>query len=317
MNADAVFEGGGVKGIGIVGAVCYFEEKGYTWERVAGTSAGSIIAALLAVGYNGKELKDILLNLDYTSFKDKTILQSVPFIGKGLGIFCEKGIYSGDEIENWVEKLLKAKGKQKFKDVSVNGESRLKLIASDITGKNMLVLPDDLVKYGIDSMDFEICKAIRMSCSIPFYYRPYKLYNKDKLNYIMDGGILSNFPIWLFDTKKIPRWPTLGFKIVEPQSKTSQGKNDIISLVLDMVDTVIQKDEMKYIKDSDFVRTITIPSLGIKATDFNITKEKGLKLFNIGYKNAQEFDATWNFNKYVKAFRVGEVQTRREKLMKS
>ena len=48
--ADAVFEGGGVKGIGLVGALKAFEDDGYEWKNIAGTSAGSIIAALLAVG---------------------------------------------------------------------------------------------------------------------------------------------------------------------------------------------------------------------------------------------------------------------------
>lgn len=48
LVADAVFEGGGVKGIGLVGAIAVAEEKGYRWVNVAGTSAGAIVAALLA-----------------------------------------------------------------------------------------------------------------------------------------------------------------------------------------------------------------------------------------------------------------------------
>ena len=52
LKADAVFEGGGVKGIGLVGAVAFAEEKGYRWVNLAGTSAGAIVAALLAAGYN-------------------------------------------------------------------------------------------------------------------------------------------------------------------------------------------------------------------------------------------------------------------------
>ena len=46
MKIDGVFEGGGVRGIAHVGAICALAEKGYEWERVAGTSAGSIIALL-------------------------------------------------------------------------------------------------------------------------------------------------------------------------------------------------------------------------------------------------------------------------------
>jgi NTE family protein len=60
LRADAVFEGGGVKGIGLVGAVTVMEERGYRWMNLAGTSAGAIVASLLAAGYTGPELAGIL-----------------------------------------------------------------------------------------------------------------------------------------------------------------------------------------------------------------------------------------------------------------
>jgi NTE family protein len=316
MNADVVFEGSGVKGIGIVGAICYFEEKGYTWKRVAGSSSGSITAALIAAGYRGRDLKRIFLNLDYSGFQDKTKLQSVPIIGKGLGVLYEKGMYSGDELENWVSKILKAAGKTKFKDVSINGESRLKIIASDITRKKMIVLPEDLVEYGIDPMEFEICKAVRMSCTLPLYFKPYELEHKHNVSNIIDGGILSNFPVWLFDTKGTPRWPTFGFKIVEPPKSASPGKNNVLSYIQDIVDTVIEQNEVSYIKNSDLVRTVTIPSIGIKTTDFDISKENSLMLYNVGYKSAEHFYKKWDFEKYIKMYRTTRVPSRRDLLMK-
>lgn len=51
-KVDAVFEGGGVKGIGLVGALSVIEKAGYQFENLAGTSAGAIVAGLLAVGFN-------------------------------------------------------------------------------------------------------------------------------------------------------------------------------------------------------------------------------------------------------------------------
>ena len=63
MKADIVCEGGGVKGIALLGAIYYLEEKGYTFQNFAGTSAGAIVSSLLAVGYTGKELKELLLNI--------------------------------------------------------------------------------------------------------------------------------------------------------------------------------------------------------------------------------------------------------------
>ena len=64
LKIDAVFEGGGVKGIGLVGAVAVTEERGYQFENLAGTSAGAIVAALIAAGYKSDKLKEIIENLD-------------------------------------------------------------------------------------------------------------------------------------------------------------------------------------------------------------------------------------------------------------
>ena len=60
-QADAVFQGGGVKGIALVGALLAFAEQGWTeWVSVAGTSAGSIVAGFLGRGYAPADLEKIL-----------------------------------------------------------------------------------------------------------------------------------------------------------------------------------------------------------------------------------------------------------------
>ena len=63
LKADGVFQGGGVKATAFTGAICRLEEEGMMWQRLAGTSAGAIIAAFLAVGYRGKEIKKIMYEL--------------------------------------------------------------------------------------------------------------------------------------------------------------------------------------------------------------------------------------------------------------
>src|SRR5690349_2716419 len=60
-KVDAVFEGGGVKGIALIGAAQAVEEAGYAFENLAGTSAGAIVATLLAAGYSSAELRTILM----------------------------------------------------------------------------------------------------------------------------------------------------------------------------------------------------------------------------------------------------------------
>ena len=81
-RADAVFEGGGVKGIGLVGALSAFEEAGYQWQNVAGTSAGAIVSAMIAVGYDAAELKEVMnTRVDFRSFMDTAGIGKFPIVG--------------------------------------------------------------------------------------------------------------------------------------------------------------------------------------------------------------------------------------------
>lgn len=290
MKINVVFEGGGVKGIGLVGAVACLEDRGYTFNMLAGSSAGSIVAALLAGGYRARELKEIMLNLDYRRFKDKDKLQSIPLLGKPISFFIEKGIYTGEYMEKWIDELLVKKGKKKFKDVEISGASRLKVIASDITRKKMLILPEDLKDYEINQDEFSIASAVRMSTAIPFYFKPVKLQNQSGVSYIIDGGILSLYPIWIFDEGENTKIPTFGLKLIEPSRHTMElSKRDVISYGLDIIGTMMEKDDEKYIRKRDFIRTVPIPTVGVKTTDFDITREKSLELYESGYKSAEKF----------------------------
>lgn len=305
MKVDAVFEGGGMKFIGLVGAACYLEEKGYTWRQVAGTSSGSIVASMLAAGYKASELKDILMNTEFEKFLDEIRIKIAAPINKSINLFKDKGIHSGDQLEEFVRQLLKKKGKVKFKDVSENKKSRLKIIASDIILQKMLILPDDIINYGIDPMELEITKAIRMSISIPFYFKPVKLSYENQCSLIVDGGILSKFPIWIFDVYGIPKCPTFGFKLIgNNKNNNSSGKTNFISYTLDIIDTMIEKNEDIYIRDKDAVRTIFIPTLGAHTTQFDMSQRMKLELFYSGYKSAEKFLNTWDFEQYIKRYRV-------------
>lgn len=304
MYADLVFEGGGVKGIGFAGAICSLEERGYQFKRVAGTSAGAIIASLIAVGYTCEEIKDIIFNLDYTRFLDRDSLQSIPLIGPIGGFLLKKAIYSGDYLENFLRNLFIKKGKTKFKDVKLEGKWRLKIIATDITNKEMLILPDDIINYGINPDDLDIALAVRMSTAIPFYFKPVILKKENKQCFIVDGGVVSNFPVWIFDVEGTPRWPTFGLKFLECNlSNTAKGKSDIIHYAIDIIDTMVEENELRHIRESDFIRTITIPTNGIRTTEFNITREKSMKLFTSGYKSVEEFIEHWDFENYKNRYR--------------
>lgn len=302
MNIDGVFEGGGVKGIAFVGAVCALEERGYNFSRLAGTSAGAIIASLLAVGYTGKELKNIILNLEYNRLLDKKGINRIPVLGNEIAIIKHKGIYQGSYIEKWLTSLFEAKKKTKFKDIIINGSSKLKIIASDISKKEICILPDDLIKYNVNPMEFEIWKAVRMSISIPLFFRPIKLQYNRECSFIVDGGLLSNFPVWIFDVNRIPRWPTFGFNLVN-NKKNADKDIGFINYITELMETIVNKNEEVYVRDKDSVRIINIPTLGIGATQFSINKDMSQKLFKSGYESAHKFLNTWNFEEYIKKYR--------------
>lgn len=304
MYADLVCKGGGVKGIALVGALLYFEEYGYIWKKVAGTSVGAIVASLVAVGYTAKEIYDIMLKIDYREFADKNTLQSIPLIGPPISLFYSKGIHAGDYVENFLSEKFEQKGKKYFKDIYENGESKLKVIASDVTRHKLIVLPDDLVEYNINPMEFEIAKAVRMSLSIPFFFEPVILNKKGNPSYIVDGGLLSNFPIWIFDVSDRPRWPTFGLNLYNNVQSSNSNHHGLISYLMDVIETSLSTSEEIYFKDCDCVRIVNIPTLGISTINFDITKEEMTSLFNSGYNSAKSFLETWDFNSYINNFRL-------------
>ena len=111
-RADAVFEGGGVKGIALVGAIAATEAQGYVFQNVAGTSAGAIVAALVAAGYGAGELATVMKSVDYRKFMDKDFRDKIPILGAALSLGFEKGIYEGRFFEGWLRELLAAKKKR-------------------------------------------------------------------------------------------------------------------------------------------------------------------------------------------------------------
>ncbi|MDP2401689.1 MAG: patatin-like phospholipase family protein, partial [Actinomycetota bacterium] len=223
-RTDLVFEGGGMKGIGLVGALSVLEEQGYVAERRAGSSAGAIVAGLSAAGYRAQELHALLAEMDFTRFLDKGWEDRIPVIGPPLSILFQLGIYEGDEFERWLEDALAARGVRTFADLRRDDDSAdprfhwsLQVVVSDVTAHEMLVLPRDAErKLGIDPDSLSVATAIRASMSIPILFEPVRIADpRDGFEHVLvDGGMLSNFPVWVFDAEE-PRWPTIGLLLVE------------------------------------------------------------------------------------------------------
>jgi NTE family protein len=304
LKIDAVFEGGGMRGIGIVGAINCMENEGYEFVRVAGTSAGAVIAALIAARYSSRQIRKMLVDTNFLEFMDKDKLQRLPVLGKALGILKEKSLYSGDYLENFMDNLLQHKGVSKFKDIYENGEYKLKIIASDITNKKSLIIPDDLPSYGIDPMEFSIAKAVRMSSSIPFYFKPVQLHTPTGTAYIIDGSVTCNFPLTIFDVASIPRWPTIGFRFDIPDSAKDKLKvNDSLPFLIAVAQTMFKKNTSEYLNEENLIRSVIIPTYEISPTDFNLSKETAIHLYKSGYASAKKFLSNWDFQEYINKYR--------------
>ncbi|MEP6909119.1 MAG: patatin-like phospholipase family protein [Actinomycetota bacterium] len=334
QRIDLVCEGGGVKGIGLAGAYSVLEEEGWQPQNVAGTSAGAITAALIAAGYTSAELREIILGLDYRRFEDAAWHNRIPVVGKPVSLLVRNGVYKGDEFVRWMGGLLAAKGIHTFADLRTDSQdakyrSRLQVIASDLSSRRLLVLPRDAAVLGQNTDGLDVALAIRMSMSIPFFFRPVRITDQTGQDHvIVDGGMLSNFPVWLFDCEdqEVPDWPTFGLLLVEPDPKTPiadripkperapLGGRGLTQLVSGLLHTMVEAHDRLYVEKAQFARTIPIPTLGVRTTEFDLTTARAQKLYDSGRSAAEKFLATWDFDAYLAEFRSGKKQSRREDL---
>jgi NTE family protein len=335
LYADLVFEGGGVKGIGLAGALQTLEERAYVPQNVAGTSAGAITAALLAAGYSADELREIIVSLDYRQFQDKGWEDKVPLIERSLSLLLDLGLYEGERFYEWMKEMLEAKGVRTFADLihpdyadDPRFRSRLQVIASDVTTHELLVLPRDAHKLGIEPDDLDVALAVRMSMSIPIFFEPVRFEGPkaDRAHVIVDGGMLSNFPVWLFDCDdgEPPEWPTFGLLLVEPKPSVplgsrlpapkmaGSGPGAVIDYVKALAQTMMEAHDRLYVEQPNFARTIAIPTLGVGTTEFDLPRERAIALYDSGRWAAEKFLDDWDFDAYVAEFRSGKDHSRRQ-----
>ncbi|HEY6532076.1 MAG TPA: patatin-like phospholipase family protein [Acidimicrobiales bacterium] len=341
MKVDVVLEGGGVKGIALVGALTALEEHGFEIHRVAGASAGAIVGALAAAGMDAKEMRDVVASIDYSQFKDPGFLERLGLPGKGLSLLFEQGIYEGRFLETWLTAQLAALGVSTFADLrdadtdqgsataDPKKSSKLVVTASDISNGRLAYLPWDYQGHYPTSAEadggmFErsVVEAVRCSMSIPFFYEPHRLKyrrqptEKREVEAVMvDGGMLSNFPVQVFDRTdgRTPRWPTLGIKLSNrpeemPPPKPVDGP---IEFVQSLLTTMMGFSDRVHIENPKVIsRTIFVDTLGVSATEFDrVSEDAKLRddLFESGLWAARKFldgDGTpehpkWTFERYV------------------
>lgn len=308
LQADLVCEGGGVKGIGLVGAVHELAAAGYKFPRVAGTSSGAIVSCFIAALQKSKEplsrLDDIAATIDYSKFEDSSWLGRIPLVGGGLSLLTADGIYEGDYLEKFVAGALKDLGVETFGDLRT-GDSlpahawSLVVTASDLSRRRLVRIPWDLPAYGVDPDEFSVAKAVRASAAIPYFFRPVRVAGATWV----DGGLLSDFPVGLFDREasKSPRWPTFGIRLtskpgIPPATHAVRGP---IAIGIAAIDTLFTSQDAAYTDDVCTVkRTVFVPTDEVSAVDFSIDQQRADLLYANGVQAAKDFLAGWNFEDY-------------------
>lgn len=313
-QADAVFQGGGVKGIALVGALLAFAEQGWQeWISVAGTSAGSIVAGFLGCGFTPEQLEAVLRKTPYASFED--FGPAGQFVGGTINLVSHHGLAHGEAFHRWFDEMIEG---QTFADVAKRGKT-LKMIAADITQKQLLVLPDDLPQY-LDPQTkqpivverFKVADAVRMSMSIPFFFQPVQLVHaaSGQTSTIVDGGMLSNFPVWLFDVDdRDPKRPTFGFRLYGGKSMTPGGLHSVMQRVAwpvafgwDMFQTSMEAWDKRFMSHSTRVRTCAISAEGVGTVDFNLSDADQTKLLQSGRRAGGEFLAAFSLDDYFNTY---------------
>lgn len=297
MKIDAVFSGGGVKAYAFLGALEEIYGANLTIKRVAGTSAGAILASFLAAGYSLIEIERHLKHLNLKKLLDPPRLVSIIPGSKWIFLYFQMGLYRGKKLESWIEHILAEKGIHTFGDLKSDD---LKVVASDLTLGRLVVIPDDLERlYGMKPETFSVAKAVRMSAGFPFFFMPDRIYGKrGTVSIIVDGGLLSNFPLWIFDQNKANsktlKRPVLGVKLSESVEQTQPKKiKHALDLFLALFATMKQAHDARYISKDHERHIIFIPVHEVEAIDFNLSHKTIEELKKKGKYYARNFLKRW------------------------
>ena len=325
QSTDLVLSGGGVQGIAHVGVVSALAEHGYRFERIAGTSAGSIVGSLIAAGMPSARLAEIMGTLDYPSFLDKDTLDRIPLVGPPLSLVIENGYAEGARFVDWLGGELAALGVTTFGDLRLDDDRagtrperrwRLVVMAADVTRGQFVRLPWDYERYGLEPDEQRVVDAVRASISVPYLFEPARLRHAGGESLLVDGGLISNYPIDVFDRTdgKRPRRPTFG-AIVVPRLPAEGPRLGVPGLraarllppfrfLEALVATALSGRDQGYLAQPWVkARSIRVDDLGVDPFDFSIGPEAVDRLYESGRRAATDFLARWSFEEYITRYR--------------
>jgi NTE family protein len=323
---NLVFEGGGVKGVAYVGALKELDKRGIlaNIERIGGTSAGAINAVLLAAGYTPAETTKILFGLDFRNFLD----DSWGVIRDTKSLVKEFGWYRGDFFRNWIGNLIHDKvgnANATFNDFRNAGLKDLYLVGTNIsTGFSEVMSAEHTPRM-------PVADAARISMSIPLFFRAIRNVRFDAY---VDGGVLKNYPIKVFDREKyieesrraknalevsyydkdneakpaasskyVFNKETLGFRL-DAREEIAMFRDaaeppvadidDFFDYSIALIKTIMNAQNNTHLHSDDWQRTIYIDTLGVGTVDFDLTETMKRKLIKSGADGTNEYFDWWD-----------------------
>lgn len=287
---NLVLEGGGVKGTAYAGAVQALHERGILQgiRRFAGTSAGAISATILTLGYAPGDFRrpkqaqpgtifDTLYRLDYGQFKDgRGLLATLPRLMRSFGL------YQGHSFQDWIRKEIVGAGhglseQATFADFHAAGLPELRIIGCNLATHEAVEFSQH------QTPDFPVAEAVRISMSMPFFFEAVR----DPLGpggLFVDGGVLRNYPIEIFDSEEGPNPETLGLHLDLTKEPPPREIKTLEQYFAQLFETMHQTQSYLFERNqADVARTVRIDNLGVKAADFHIDSETKLALMQSGY----------------------------------
>ncbi len=313
LAADGIFHGQGIRSLAIAGALKVFEQHRPNpiaeWHNVGGTSAGALIAAYLADRRPVARLADWIDDMPRPYYGPRG-----PVVG-GLGNLVRRhGAQRTDRLARWLDDEF---GDLEFGALRTGEPTpaapnyRLQVVAADITARRPLVLPDDFVSYvwpgqtkPISPDKLKVADAVRMSMSIPGLVEPVTLTDvrTGRPATIVDGGVASSFPVWLFDTHdREAERPTFGFRLASAGSRVASAlvrRWWPASMALDVVATRASAWERHTVATRPELRTVTIDPGAASSLAFNLSESARATLVAHGRRAAREFLNTFDADAY-------------------
>lgn len=299
-----------MKGVALLGAVLTLSDAGHHFPRIAGTSVGALVGVLVAAyqkaGRDLHDLRDALDAVDFRRFADGSGLQrALGPIGDGISLLLHDGMHPGGYLEEWLTPLLADAGVHTFSDLRITDDpgtslepyQRYHMVAmvTDLSRRVSVRLPWDYDQYGLDADQQPVAPAVHASMAVPFYFRPVQVETSRGTCTWVDGGVLDNFPVTVFDRtdRAAERWPTWGVKLsAEPDAdRPDRPVRGPLDLVKACLGTVTNEDAGRYRLAEEGVgrRTVYIDTTGIGSLDFDLTAADRQRLFDAGRRAADQF----------------------------